>query len=538
MFKYVFLFCLSSLISAQPLLIKDNLVGPKDGCANLNQVDDLILAYKSKIYFCGTNRFADFSTDGDFEPWVYDPATDLMTIHAQLIPFKGSVPNKFFISGDKMYFAARDEFNLYDYLYVSDGTKAGTINLSDSIINKLKGMLVNSSRNTIASLRNGAIFNAYETNSTFGLWYTDSTRKGTIRLNANGFADNFIVHPKYNVALFSQNGKFMISDGTVAGTKELNDLLNISSVNSSSVGAGIFGDNFLLEALDINTGTFGLFVTSGISNQYTKLVEFGGVASKVRNVTDLGNNRCIFSNDKGIYLTDGTKSGTSQIPGLTSYKLMNAYKDLWTIYKGKVYFAASDTNTGKGVELYVSDGTISGTKMLIDINATASSIPSNFNVYKDLLYFTATTTIHGNELWYTDGINSARLSDINPGAADSNPMYLTGLDNNLYFSAIQTNSGRELYRFSLAKVSIDNISSNTRIDVLPTINNGEFLIKSNDNQMISSISVKNENGIEICLIKEPQSIIDLKNHNVTPGLYFISFFAGNKLISTKKIIVY
>lgn len=526
------------IIGQAPILIKDNLSGNKDGSPALNQVDDLLLAYKNKIYYCGTNRFADFSTEGDFEPWVYDPATDMLSILAQLIPFKGSVPNKFFISGDKFYFGARDEFYLYDHVYVSDGSRTGTVNLADSAVNMLRGMISNSSRNVYTALNKGAIFNAYESQSTFGLWYTDGTKQGTIRLNANGFADNFIVHPKYNVALFEQDGKFMISDGTAVGTKPLNDLLNLTSINSSSVGSGIFGDNYLLEALDLNTGSFGLFITVGISNQYSKIADFGGVASKVRNITDLGNNRCVFSNTKGIFITDGTKNGTIQIPGFTAHNLNNAYTDRWAFYNGKVYFAATDANSPKGVELYSSDGTITGTKLVADINPTGSSHPSQFYIYKNFLYFSASSASHGNELWYTDGINTARLSDINPGVADSNPMYLTGLDNNIYFTAVENSTGRELYRFSLAKVAVENINSNVRIDVYPTISNGLIQILSKSLDKIDRVSVVHESGEQICNISSPSTHIDLCEYNIFPGIYFLSFYSENKLISSKRIIYY
>ena len=77
-------------------------------------------------------------------------------------------------------------------------------------INKLSGMLRNFSRNTIVPINNGVLFNAYVSSTEFGLWYSNGTSTGTINLNKDGFADNFIYHPKYKVALFTQNSAFII----------------------------------------------------------------------------------------------------------------------------------------------------------------------------------------------------------------------------------------------------------------------------------------------------------------------------------------
>ncbi len=522
---------------AQPTLIKDNLDGPKDGCPALNPVDELVLAYKSKIYFCGTNRFADLSAEGDYEPWTYDPANNNLSIMAQLIPFKGSVPNKFFVSGDKFYFGARDEFSLTDKLYVSEGTNANTINLCDSSVNGLRGMLVNPSRNTIVPFKNGAIFNAFESQSTFSVWFTNGTKQGTIKLNAKGFADNFVVHPIHQVALFTQDNQYIISDGTIAGTRALNDLIAVFDINAVSIGLGVLGNNFIMEALDPNTGSFGLFVSTGITNQYTKLIEYGGSQGKTRNLISLDSSKCVFSTKTGIYITDGTKVGTFQLPGLVAYNLNNQYSDLWTVLNGRVYFAATNINNNQGVELYSTDGTIAGTNLVLDINSNGSSNPSNLKVHNGYLYFTANNGVQGNELWYTNGTYTESISDINPGPLDSNPMYLTGLENNLYFSANNINTGRELYKFNINKLSIENISSQNHFVIYPTINSGEFLLSISDFSKISSLRILNNSGALIGEINQPTQQINLRAFNISSGLYFIQLINKEDVIDTQKIII-
>src|SRR5688572_23217601 len=73
----------------------------------------------------------------------------------------------------------------------------------------------------------------------------------------------------------------------------------------------------------------------------------------------------------------------------------------FAIYNGKMYFAAD--SVGKGTELWVSDGNLTGTKLLVDINpGTGDSYPTNLTVFNGKLYFSANDGTNGTELWVTD----------------------------------------------------------------------------------------------------------------------------------------
>ncbi len=537
-FIIVFLLLYSLNNLAQTSIVKDNLSGKEDGVPKLNSVDQLIAAYKGKIIFCSANKFVDLSTDGDYEPWVYDPGTNTLSILKDIVPLKASVPNKFVLSVDKLFFGATDEFFLVDRLFVTDGTKAGTLNMGDTI-NKLSGMLRNFSRNTIAALNGGVIFNAYIGLNAYSLWFSDGTPTGTNFINKDGFADNFVFHPKYNKVIFTQDSKFKISDGSFAGTSELNDLLNITSVASPSIAIGIFKDNFIMEAIDPNTGTFGLFMTNGISNQYSKLLDFGNSSGQVRNVVDIGNGKCLFSTKNGLFSTDGTSAGTFQIPNISPFKQDNFYTDLWTLFNGRVYFAASDANKIKGVELYATDGTIGGTELIMDINVGAgSSNPYNFYVYNKILYFSAGNATQGNELWQSDGTTSGTkiLSDINLGTGSSNPQYITGLGDNLYFFASDGKSGYELWKFSGAKVGIENVRRTVNLEVYPTIVESNIFVKG-EVEKITKIIIVDKMGQTINIQHNNSATINLGNLKLNPGMYFISFYSDESQVYSQKIII-
>lgn len=119
---------------------------------------------------------------------------------------------------------------------------------------------------------------------------------------------------------------------------------------------------------------------------------------------------------------------------------------------GKLYFPANDG--ANGTELWVSDGSATGTAMLKNIHPTGSSNPANLIVIGSTLYFTATngSSNNGIELWKTDGTDAGTVmvKDIWTGTSDSEPRFLTNVNGTLYFSAstgsTAPGTGRELWK--------------------------------------------------------------------------------------------
>src|SRR5690606_9349054 len=82
--------------------------------------------------------------------------------------------------------------------------------------------------------------------------------------------------------------------------------------------------------------------------------------------------------------------------------LDNSFPGNFIEYDGKVYFSAKDIV--ENYELWVTDGTETGTMLFKDINVGAyASNPEDFIEYNNKLYFTADDGINGRELWVTDG---------------------------------------------------------------------------------------------------------------------------------------
>jgi ELWxxDGT repeat protein len=111
-----------------------------------------------------------------------------------------------------------------------------------------------------------------------------------------------------------------------------------------------------------------------------------------------------------------------------------------TIYNGNLYFSGDDSSglsTGSidlGRELWKTDGTASGSSVILDINTgTGNSSPYGLFNYGGFLYFTGNDG--DSSLWRTDGTASGTIkTDLFPAIANDAPNNATPLGNNVYFT--------------------------------------------------------------------------------------------------------
>jgi len=119
-----------------------------------------------------------------------------------------------------------------------------------------------------------------------------------------------------------------------------------------------------------------------------------------------------------------------------------------TDVNGALLFVADDG--ANGAELWKSNGTTAGTRLLKDVNpgAGAASSPHELVNVNGTLFFVADNGVHGNELWKSNGTTAGTrlLKDIMPGAASSWPRDLTNVGGTLYFVADNGANGLELWK--------------------------------------------------------------------------------------------
>ncbi len=164
-------------------------------------------------------------------------------------------------------------------------------------------------------------------------------------------------------------------------------------------------------------------------------------------ITALNNTISIFESplDSSIWISDGTAVGTLQISDTIKY-MGYGY-----LLNGKFIFKGISPHCGK--EIFITDGTTNGTKLIKDINpGTANSQPlaTTMVAFNNHVYFAAVTPGEGCELWKTDGTtgNTTLIKDIVTGAAsgiDTTAFAIASNGTVVLFDAKTVANGNELW---------------------------------------------------------------------------------------------
>lgn len=253
----------------------------------------------------------------------------------------------------------------------------------------------------------------------------------------------------------------------------------VSDLNGNNVGynpkpLAVINNKLLFHASSQANG-MELFITDGTASGTEVLLDIfpGPNGSSVSDNPDFYaelNGELYFwareaSGPFSLWKTNGTDSGTVKIVD----PIFSGGPNYMTTYNGKIYFTAFSA-PAQNPELYVTDGTATGTGLFLEINpSTASNLSSGSNpndlfVYDGYLFFSADDGTNGRELWRTDGtaVGTTMVADIFPNTLNpafgkgSNPDNFIKFNNELYFSArgydagLNQITGNELYKYSNA----------------------------------------------------------------------------------------
>lgn len=257
--------------------------------------------------------------------------------------------------------------------------------------------------------------------SEHALWRTDGTFASTISLRELGIE---VPHPRHIMSfdrrLLILGDDVFVSDGTAGGTQ----LILSGWIRSpTAVGAEFY---FIREqALWISNGSPG-------DARLLFRAENGG---QVRDPMPFGDHLFFTGCDRKhgceLWHSDGTPEGTGLLADLASGRDSGMYypelDPEFAVFDGDLFFLAWTADTG--VELWRTDGSAAGTRLVKDINPGpssgfvqkadfTSSYRPDFTIFGDRLCFIASDGRHGFELWCTDGseAGTTMLLDLLPGA--------------------------------------------------------------------------------------------------------------------------
>ncbi len=272
----------------------------------------------------------------------------------------------------------------------------------------------------------------------------DTELKGVKRKNLVVAGDKSKGYKAFFAASNEANGEELwVTDGTIAGTKIVKDIYPGSS--SSDVNyLTRFNDKVVFGA---NNGTseMELWISDGTEEGTRMIKDIHDVGSSdPRGFTQLNETQFIFcaktwesetyDQDRGaqwwLYVSDGTEDGTKMIKACDT-KFPGTYATTWVtpyVRVARQVFFKADTKDGEvGIELWVTDGTEDGTKLVKDINTEAmtlgtgsASIDQMVNFYNEKLFFQAWTVEYGSEPWATDGTEEGTylIKDTDPTVVD------------------------------------------------------------------------------------------------------------------------
>ncbi|MES1240782.1 MAG: ELWxxDGT repeat protein [Acidobacteriota bacterium] len=309
------------------------------------------------------------------------------------------------VAGDHLFFRTSDFQRDVFGIWITDGTVAGTM-----LLTELAGFVIPG-----RAVRGLLLFSGFDFDHGRELWVSDGTSRGTHLLADIADEDVGGSNPRSFMA-FGGTALFLAddvdgpglwrSDGTEEGTALVKS--DVPELDSGVPGPGVWtasADRVFFQA-NRHQDSFELWTSDGSESGTLRLTPEG-----VRNVGELSapiaklGFRVFFSArspDHGLepWVTDGTEAGTRLLADLKPGPSSSSPDD-FTVFRGRAWFAARS-------RLWTSDGTPKGTfavgPRLDDIDIRSS--------FGDRLWFTGFNSALQAELWSTDGSTPARTQRI------------------------------------------------------------------------------------------------------------------------------
>jgi ELWxxDGT repeat protein len=304
------------------------------------------------------------------------------------------------VLNDKAYYMFANSAYTMWYLYVSDGTVAGT-----SLLKSFSGQIGYPHKVNDQFLFLGDNDN----DDRFEVWTSDGTSGGTVMVNEFAAIGNPSYWPTYyeiNGMVFYHYGNSAVSnmylhktDGTPGGTAQMNGFSGYITAHHK------VDDQYLMLADDDGDDRFEIWTSDGTSGGTVMVNEFAAIGNPSYWPTYYEINGMVFyhywnaaTSNMYLHKTDGTSSGSGQMNGFSGY--ITAHHKV-----NNQYLMLADDDGDDRFEIWTSDGTTAGTVMVAEFSAAGN--PSYWPTYYEIngmvfyhYWNTATTNMY---LHKTDG---------------------------------------------------------------------------------------------------------------------------------------
>ena len=189
----------------------------------------------------------------------------------------------------------------------------------------------------------------------------------------------------------------------------------------------------------------------------------------------------------------------------------------------RVLFSANDGTSGH--ELWITDGTASGTELFKDIySGVVSAHPSSFTLLGNKAVFVANSAEYGNELWITDGTQEGTtlLKDLTPAqnglVYHTNPTFLAKAGAFVFFRADALDGSQSVWRTNGTSEGTEQVSSLKPMSIIGW--NDKVVFRTQDDQLLWGTSSDN--------LKSISGLSSFKNLRVTADMLFFEAFDSNE----------
>lgn len=449
-------------------LVKD--INPGDN----GSLPTSLIAMENVLYFAATDG------ENGKELWRSDGTNEGTYMVKDIYPnnnnnSSSSGPNHFVIFGDELFFIANDGVHGYE-LWKSDGTEEGTVLVTD-----INPGISNGVNGSLYVWNNELYFSGNDGEKGNEIWKTDGSASGTILVkNVNRDADglmnnNTFVGTATYLYFMGDNGttglELWKTDGSTDGTELVKNIWPGGGWTYSYLKASAIDDLLIFVASDGVNGAE-IWRSNGESSGTVMIKDInntpiGSVEDLVDMIAMDGDVYFVAEDDstKELWRTDGTVNGTEKVSEINT-STSNIFSRLYADHESSsLYLFAATTENNRSVlwKYNLQDDNLTEVAPVYD--AYEQFVGDDFVRFNDRLFFSAENDKYGNELWVTDGTESGTMiaADVSYFRSGS-PDKFVEVNDQLFFRANRGN-GRTLFKSDGSILGTDIVSQ---------INDGDY----------------------------------------------------------------